>query len=347
MRGIYPPGTVPLRGVSSYADWLTVSVGAVLLSPDYLFNKELTPRKMDDQVMNRTSHDIDPRTPEWVLQSETGDEDESTVLRRTNTAGVTQERLDKYGITRDEAAFIRAVGKAMNGELDGYCLIDSMTGIKSLYDVDESKLLEKGYLKRHTGVARRCYYSVTPAGQKAGRITKTHGFTVGDVGDDTPHRVGVELTRQYYERQPNVSRVEISPREDGSVTDLVVVDRDFNRIAIVEVEAGSISSDPQSDVTPAAAGINDYESIRGDYEVLAESDGESVWVTRNHEIAGTVLRALISADDISVDLATDTIQGVESGRIPIDDLMERYVAPLNADGLDDIVTFQQIRRALR
>jgi hypothetical protein len=293
------------------------------------------------------SHDIDPRTPEWVLQSETGHEDESTVLRRTNTVGVTQERLDKYGITRDEAAFIRAVGKAMNGELDGYCLTDSMTGIKSLYDVDESKLLEKGYLKRHSGVARRCYYSVTPAGQKAGRITKTHGFTVGDVGDDTPHRVGVELTRQYYERQPNVSRVEISPRENGSVTDLVVVDRDFNRIAIVEVEAGSITADPHTDVTPASSGINDYDSIRGDYRVLSKSDGESVWVVRNHEICGTVLRALSSADDIPVDLATDAIQGVESGRIPLNDLMDRHIAPMRADGLDDIVTFQQLRRKLR
>jgi hypothetical protein len=292
------------------------------------------------------SHNIDPRTPEWVLQSK-DDEDTDARLRRTNTAGVTQERLDEYGITRDEAAFIRAVVKAMNGELDGYRLTDSMTAIKSLYDIDEDKLQEKGHIKRHTGVARRAYYSVTTLGQKAGRITQTHGFTVGDVGDDTPHRVGVELTRQYYAAMENVSRVEISPREDGAVTDLVVVDHDFNRIAIIEVEAGSITADPQSDVTAAAAGINDYDSIRSDYEVLSESDGESVWVVRNHEIAGTVLRALNSAGDIPVDLATDTIQGVESGRIPIDDLMDRHIAPMSAAGLDDIMTFQQLRRRMR
>lgn len=303
---------------------------------------------MNNQVTIHVSHDIDPRTPEWILRdSKKDDEDQNDVpLRRTNTAGITQDRLDEHGITRDEAAFIRAVGKAMNGELDGYRLTDSMTEIKSLYDVDEGKLLEKGYLKRHTGVARRCYYSVTPAGQKAGRITKTHGFTVGDVGDDTPHRVGVELTRQYYASMPNVSRVEISPREDGSVTDLVVVDHDFNKIAIIEVEAGSITADPHIDITPAAAGINDYESIRGDYRVLAESDGDSIWVVRNHEIAGTVLRALVSAD-APVELATDTIQGVESGRIPIGDLMDRHIDPMRADGLDDIVTFQQLRRRMR
>ena len=301
---------------------------------------------MNNQATKHMSHDIDPRIPEWVLQSK-DDEDTDARLRRTSTPGVTQNRLDKYGITRDEAAFMRAVVKAMNGELDGYNLTDSMTAIKSLYDIDEGKLLEKGYLKRHTGVARRCYYSVTSDGQKACRMTKKHGFTVGDVGDDTPHRVGVALTRQYYESQPNTSRVEISPREGGSVTDLVVVDRDFNRTAIVEVEAGTVSSDPQSDVTPAAAGINDYESIRGDYRVLSESDGESVWVVRNHEIAGTVLRALSSADDIPVDLPRDIIQGVESGRIPINDLNERHIVQLNADGLDDIVTFQQLRRRLR
>lgn len=311
-------------------------------------DKELSPSEMNNQVTNYMSHDIDPRTPEWVLQSETGDEDESDVpLQRTGTAGITQDRLIDFDITRDEAAFMKAVVKAANGELDGYRLTDSMTGIKNLYDIDEDKLQEKGYLKRHTGVARRAYYSVTSDGQKACRMTQTHGFTVGDVGDDTPHRVGVELTRQYYAAMENVQRVEISPRENGSVTDLVVVDHDFNRIAIIEVEAGSISSDPQSDVTPASAGINDYDSIRGDYRVLSESDGESVWVVRNHEIAGTVLRALFSADDIPVDLATDIIQGVESGRIPIGDLMERHVAPMSAAGLDDIVTFQQIRRELR
>jgi hypothetical protein len=292
------------------------------------------------------SHDIDSRTPEWLLQ--TDDEDESDVpLRRTGTAGITQDRLIEYDITRDEAAFMRSVVKAMNGELDGYNLTDSMTAIKSLYDIDEDKLQEKGYIKRHTGVARRAYYSVTTTGQKACFTTQTHGFTVGDVGDDTPHRVGVELTRQYYTTMENVQRVEISPRENGSVTDLVVVDRDFNRIAIAEVEAGSITADPHTDVTPASSGINDYDSIRGDYRVLSKSDGKSVWVVRNHEICGTVLRALSSADDIPVDLATDAIQGVESGRIPLNDLMDRHIAPMRADGLDDIVTFQQLRRRMR
>ena len=73
---------------------------------------------MNNQVTKHMSHNIDPRTPEWVLQSK--DEDTDDRLRRTNTVGVTQNRLDEYGITRDEAAFIRAVVKAMNGELDGY-----------------------------------------------------------------------------------------------------------------------------------------------------------------------------------------------------------------------------------
>jgi hypothetical protein len=334
--------------VGSYADWLTVSVGAVLFSPDYLFNKELTGSAMNCQVTNYMPYDTDPRTPEWVLQSETDDKGQSDApLRRTGTAGITQDRLVEYGITRDEAAFMRSVVKAANGELDGYNLTDSMTGIKSLYDIDEDKLQEKGYIKRHTGVARRAYYSVTTTGQKACFTTQTHGFTVGDVGDDTPHRVGVELTRKYYAAMENIQRVEISPREGGSVTDLVVVDWEFDRVAIVEIEAGSITADPHTDTTPAAAGINDYGSIRGDYRVLSESDGDSVWVVRNHEIAGTVLRALSSADNIPVDLSVKVIKGVESGRIPIGDLTERHIDPLNADGLDDIVTFQQLRRQLR
>ncbi|MFC4825085.1 hypothetical protein [Halorussus aquaticus] len=240
---------------------------------------------------------------------------------------------------------MKAVVKAMNGDLEGYNLTESMSStIKTLYDIDDDKLQELGYLKLHTGVARRRYYTVTADGQRACRMTKKHGFNVGDAGDNTPHRVGVELTRQYYESRDDVRRVEVSPREGGSRTDLVVVDTDPKRIATIEVEGGRVSADPgvPDDVS---SGINDYSSLRHDYRVLADADGESVWVVRNHEVAGTVLRALTAGETIPVNLDRETIRGIESGRVKIGEFNDELDA-FDAPGIDRVLTFQQLRNRL-
>jgi len=266
-------------------------------------------------------------------------------LTRVGNKGYTDRHLNEYGITRDEAEFMQAVVNAMNGELDGYNLRESMSStIKTLYDIDDDKLQELGYLKLHTGVARRRYYTVTSEGQRACRMTKEHGFDIGDPGDDTPHRVGVELTRQYYLARDDVTRVEVSPREGGSRTDLVVVDTDFNRIATVEVEGGRVSADPgvPDDASP---GINDYSSLRHDYRVLADADGESVWVMRNHEVVANVLRALNAGESIPVHIDRDTLKGIENGRVKIGEFNDE-LDTFDAPGLDRVLTFQQLRTRL-
>ncbi|MFC4448430.1 hypothetical protein [Halorussus aquaticus] len=288
-------------------------------------------------------HPPDPRDPHDPRRQSSNNA--PAPLTRVDTGGFTNRHLEKYGITSDEAAFMKAVVKAMNGDLEGYNLTESMSStIKTLYDIDDDKLQELGYLKLHTGVARRRYYTVTADGQRACRMTKKHGFNVGDAGDNTPHRVGVELTRQYYESRDDVRRVEVSPREGGSRTDLVVVDTDPKRIATIEVEGGRVSADPgvPDDVS---SGINDYSSLRHDYRVLADADGESVWVVRNHEVAGTVLRALTAGETIPVNLDRETIRGIESGRVKIGEFNDELDA-FDAPGIDRVLTFQQLRNRL-
>jgi len=264
-------------------------------------------------------------------------------MRKIGTAGLTRQHLNEHGITRDEGAFLRAVVKAVNRDLDGYSLIDSMTNIKSKYDIDEDKLIEQGQLKKHSGVARRVYYSVCPAGQEACRTTKEHGFMIGDRGDDTPHRVGVELTRRYFEARDEVRFCEISSREDGSRNDLAVINTDFERIATVEVEGGRVSADYGFE-EGMKSGINDYDSIRHDYRVLAAADGESVWVVRNHEIAANVLRALNAGNEIDVHVPHDTIRGIESTRVKVGEFNDELETQGN--GLDRFLTFQQLRNML-
>jgi len=285
-------------------------------------------------------HPPDPRDPHDPRRQSSNNA--PAPLTRVDTGGFTNRHLETYGITSDEAAFLKAVVKAMNGELAGYNLTESMSStIKTLYDIDDDKLQELGYLKLHTGVARRRYYTVTSEGQRACRMTKKHGFDIGDPGDDTPHRVGVALTRQYYAARDDVTRVEVSPREGGSRTDLVVVDTDFNRIATVEVEGGRVSADPgvPDDASP---GINDYSSLRHDYRVLADADGESVWVVRNHEVAVNVLRALNAGESIPVHIDRETLKGIENGRVKIGEFNDE-LDTFDAPGLDRVLTFQQLR----
>ncbi|WP_134670441.1 hypothetical protein [Halorussus marinus] len=291
-----------------------------------------------------SKHPPDPRDPnDPRRQSSTNDA--PVPLTRVDTGGFTDRHLEKYGITSDEAAFMKAVVKAMNGELKGYNLTESMSStIKTLYDIDDNKLQDLGYLKHHTGVARRRYYTVTPTGQRACRMTKKHGFMIGDAGDDTPHRVGVELTRQYYDSRDDVRRVEVSPREQGGRTDLVIVNTDLNRIATIEVEGGRVSADPGVPDN-ASSGINDYSSLRHDYRVLAGADGESVWVVRNHEIAANVLRALVAGDGIPMTIDRNTLKGIEIGRVKIGEFNDELDL-MGADGIDTILTFQMLRNRL-
>lgn len=288
-------------------------------------------------------HPPDPRDPhDPTRQTSTGSA--PVPLTRVRNRGYTTAHLKQYGITRDEAEFLQAVVKAMNGELDGYTLTESMTSIKRLYEIDEEKLQELGFLKSHSGVSRRKYYSITADGQEACRLTKKHGFDIGDAGDDTPHQVGVELTEQYYAAREDVHRAEASPSEGRSRTDLVVVDTDFNRVATVEVEGGRVSADPGGP-DDASPGINDHSSLRHDYRVLADASGESVWVVRNHEIAANVLRALNAGDGIPVTFDRDTLKGIETGRVNVGAVNDE-LDTVDAPGIDRVLTFQQIRNRL-
>lgn len=237
---------------------------------------------------------------------------------------------------------MRAVVKAMNRDLEGYDLLDSMTCIRDQYEINEEKLIKFGLLKRHQGVQRRAYYTVTRDGQKVVKEQQKHGYGVGDLGDDTPHRVGVELSRRFYEGHDDVLRTEVSRREHGGVTDVAVYDRNFDRVATVEVEGGRITSDPHTR-NDASPGTNNLDSIRKDHDLLAECPGESVWVVRHREIAGTVLRALNSGD-MALSMPQSVIKDVEDGSLRIPKMNDRYIKSAGAPGIDEIRTFAQLRQ---
>ncbi|WP_135535630.1 hypothetical protein [Halostella pelagica] len=295
---------------------------------------------------------VDPRLPEEAITEKRTrtelpiNQGVNLPIEKIGGVALTGSHLDRYGITLDEGRFMRAVVKAMNRELQGYNLTESMIGIKDQYDIDEEKLIDAGYLKRHTGVDRRAYYTILPTGQQACRAKKKQGREIGDIGADTPHRVGIDLARSYYGSLSEVCRVELAVRENGKVVDLLVIDKEGKRSAIIEVEGGRVNADPNISAH-GSSGINNYDSVRADYRMLADSPGESIWVVRNYEIAGTLLRALSSGDNVPFTLPKYIIQSIENTNMRIKTMNKDHIAPLQDDGIHEIVTFRQLRNWLR
>lgn len=249
------------------------------------------------------------------------------------------EQMQKYGIDKSDVDFLAAVFKAAYGKLDGYCLLDSMRPIRDMYGVDDEELAKKGLIKKHIGINKRFYYTVTPEGRDVCNVGGGIGGYEGDIGEETAHRVGVGLVTRYLEMQDGVERVEQYERKGENVLDVIAY-CDENKVeAVVEVEAGIISADVGETVD--LPGSNNYESIRKDLEAMAKVGGEGLWVTRNREVLETVMRALI--DDL--DIPESELNKIGDSKYPIKEVNE-MVEKRDVAGFDRVFTYSHIRGML-
>lgn len=274
------------------------------------------------------------------------DSDTSDSIEEPATPDISDEHLAENNVTRDEAKFMRSVVKAMNNDLVGYSLLDSMNPIKKKYDIDEEKLIENGFVKKHAGANNRVYYTITDDGQDVCKMKKQHGYTIGDLGDDTPHRIGIELAKAYYNSLDEVSHVDLSAKVDGGEMDLRVFDTDNKEMVNVEVEAGGVSAD-RDDSSDEKSSLNDYEEVRRDYKAMKKATGDAVWVGRNNETCGKILRALRSGDDDEVPFTIQkaTIEAIENGDAKISTLNKR-LNEIDDDGISQMLTYKTLRQKL-
>jgi hypothetical protein len=259
---------------------------------------------------------------------------------------VTDVDTEQCQLSIEELRFMRTVVKGMNQELEGYHLMESMSRFKTQYDIDEQKLIKSGLLKLHHGSRNRIYYTITTAGQEACGLRQKHKSGEGAINDDTPHRVGIAIAQKYYGKLPVSGEVEVIAGDTDHKNDLVLNDRQDTQIAVIEVSAGRTSRDANVSENDMP-GTNCYESVQDDYQSLANSPGQSVWVVRNHEIAGNVLRALSNGDDIPFTLPRDVIKKVPDGEIKMEGLNENHIKPLEDEGITEIVTYTSLRNYLR
>lgn len=208
-------------------------------------------------------------------------------------------RLDDYNLTKDEGAFLLSVINTINGQND-YPLTHTMTPLKnSIGDIDIDCLEDEGFIKVHNLVKRGVWYTPTTKAQKAVGETRKAGAWYGDIGEDTPHRIAVEVTRQYLELLPDVARAEAYyPLDEEGVMDVVGRDENGDVIYAVEIEVGSVSG--------RLTGTQNWESVIKDYDQLTDLPGESWWVMETAPTADHIFNYLIRHDKLPF---TDTISG--------------------------------------
>jgi DNA helicase HerA-like ATPase len=216
---------------------------------------------------------------------ETSDESASG---RSSVSETGEDTVPLSDLTADEVQFIRNIIKALNGELEGYDLTESMTLIRNLSgsDIDEKKLIDEDYLEEHW--ANQKYYWVTEKGQKAVNRSLYKGRNRGDLHEKTIHKVFSEYFGRFlhHGRGLHVEKY-YEPPSGGMVFDVAgftVGESGWEDLAVIGEVLTSVKAERV---------VKHYE----DFEEF--EDVQKFWVVQNYEVAHNLIRALDSAGYIN------------------------------------------------
>jgi len=226
----------------------------------------------------------DPESEELV-----GEEEETAVnengLSPVQAGGVTvpDDELRRRGLTHDDIRFLTRILDVMNRDAPNHGLLDSMSAFKNDFDdLDVHRLVEQDLLEEGRACGRK-YYTVLPAGRELlGQKLKV-GPGQGDVGEKTPHKVGVKLLELWLDSRDDVAKVESYYEYDQeTVFDVVGLDADGDLVWVGEAELAS----------------NNKHAPVDDYDKQSALDANAVWAFNRRETAVEVLDCLSEADRI-------------------------------------------------
>ena len=167
--------------------------------------------------------------------------------------------------------------QAMNDTLSGYSLLEleSMKGLEDQIDgADIERLKDLDLVEEHRVV--RKFFTVLPKGRRyLDSVVSSHDG-VGDLGEKTPHKVGVNLLYHYLLTHEHIHRVERYQTLRAHKFDAVAYDASGEVVAVGEAE------------TPS----NNTEAVVTDYEKMADVDAEAIWFWRNLDTAKESVSAL-------------------------------------------------------
>jgi len=232
---------------------------------------------------------------------------------------VTDSTQTEHGLSRDDIRFLDHVLAIMNRESEQYTLLDKMTPLRDEFDeLDLDHLLAEGYLDEGHACGRK-YYTVCKPGRDLLERPLRHGPGLGDLGEKTPHKVGVRLLEQWLSEQPAVDRVE-PYYEHGTDT-------------VFDV-AGFDSNDELIWVGEAELASNNRESPISDYDKMAAADANAVWAFNARKTAIKVIEWLAEADRLERPVSGRETRTFSSIR--------EAVQELDADGLTTIRSFRNL-----
>ncbi|EMA65440.1 hypothetical protein C470_00430 [Halorubrum distributum JCM 13561] len=209
-------------------------------------------------------------------------ENEATPVQESSVP-VPDDELRQRGLSRDDVRFLNRVLDVMNRADDEYTLLDRMSQLRDDYDdLHMERLTEQDLLEADSAAGRK-YYTVLPDGRDLlGRELKA-GPGAGDLGEKTPHKVGVRLLELWLQQRDDVGRVEpYYETDDGTVLDVAGFDEDGDLVWAGEAELAS----------------NNRHAPVEDYDKLSAVDADAIWAFNNRETALDVLDSLADADRI-------------------------------------------------
>ncbi|WP_318247901.1 helicase HerA domain-containing protein [Saliphagus infecundisoli] len=237
----------------------------------------------------------------------------------TDTCPIDDETLRARGLSRDDATFLKRVVDAMNRELPDYTLLEGMDKLKEdLSGLDVEVLIENEFLEK-VEVDRRPYYTVLPEGRELLDETITAEAGVGDLGEKTPHKVGVELLFQWLRGKKDVERAERYYQQDPeTIFDVAGFDADGDLIWVGEVEMMSNN--------PTAAG--------DDYDKMAAVDADAVWAFRSRSDLLEVVNLLAEEGRLPNQVAGRAARSVVK--------IQEKISEFESDGMTTVQTFRRL-----
>ena len=232
---------------------------------------------------------------------------------------VSDDELRRRGLTHDDIRFLTRVLDVMNRDAPNHGLMDSMSGFKDDFDdLDVQRLIDQNLLEEGRACSRK-YYTVLPAGRELlGQKLKV-GPGQGDIGEKTPHKVGVKLLELWLEARDDVDQVESYYEYDKeTVLDVAAFDADGELVWVGEAEFPS----------------NNKHAPVDDYDKQSAVDANAVWAFNRRETAVEVLDRLAEADRIE-----NSVSGRAARRFS--DIREA-IESFDAEGMTTVRSFNKL-----
>jgi DNA-binding PadR family transcriptional regulator len=171
----------------------------------------------------------------------------------------------------------------MNREDTEYTLLDSMRPLRDEFEeLNLQHLIDQNLVEDASACSRK-YYTVLPAGRELLGEKLQVGPGLGDVGEKTPHKVGVRLLELWLQQQDEVAHIAPYHEHNGdTVFDVAGFDENDELVWVGEAELPS----------------NNIHAHSDDYDKLCSVDADAIWAFNNRETAVEVLDRLADADRI-------------------------------------------------